>query len=107
MEDAYVLARLFTHPLTTRSTLPQALQAYNSSRLDFSNDIVRKTNRVGSLYEFTDVPIPAGPHDIKALESWRREVYDLWQFQMDENGADDFWRDAEAYFKGFLASSKL
>ncbi|VDC07528.1 unnamed protein product [Peniophora sp. CBMAI 1063] len=99
MEDAYVLARLLTHPLSTRSTLPQALRTYNWSRLDFSIDLVHKTNQAGSLYEFTGVPLPSGPDDSKTLERWRQDVYGLWHFQFDEHGAEDFWRDAEAHLK--------
>ncbi|KZV60918.1 FAD/NAD(P)-binding domain-containing protein [Peniophora sp. CONT] len=106
MEDAYVLARLLTHPSTTRSTLPQALQAYNRSRLDFSTELVHKTNHVGSLYEFTGVPVPSGAHDHDILEKWRKEVYELWQFQMDEHGAEGFWRDAETYLQAFLSATR-
>ena len=102
MEDAYVLARLLTHPSTTCSTLSQALEAYNWSRLDFSTELVHKTNQVGGLYEFTGASVPSGADDHETLEKWRREIFDLWQFQMDEHGAGDFWRDAEAYFQGLL-----
>lgn len=106
MEDAYVLARLLTHPSTTRSTLPQVLQAYSRSRLDFSTDIVHKTDHVGKLYEFIGVPAPSGPHDYETMEKWRREVHDLWQFQMDENGFKDFWRDAGTYLQEVLVDTK-
>lgn len=106
LEDAYVLARLLIHSSTTRSTLPQALQAYDLSRLHFSTELVRKTNRMGSLYEFTGVPIPSGSHDEEILETWRKEVYELWQFQMDEHGAEDFWRDAEVYLQDLVKRNK-
>ena len=102
MEDAYILARLLTHTLTTRATLSQALQAYNQSRLAFSTDLVRKTRLCDQLYEFNEGPVPSGPHDTEGVEEWSRRVHQLWQFQMDEHGAGDFWRDAEAYFQGLL-----
>ncbi len=107
MEDAYILARLLTHPSTTRAALPQALQAYNQARLAFSTDIVHKTRRCDRLYEFTEGPMPSGPDDEDGIQNWSREAHKLWGFQMDEHGADDFWRDAEKYLQDRLSDSRV
>lgn len=107
MEDAYVLARLLTHPLTTRAALPQTLQVYNQSRLAFSTDVVRKTRLCDKLYEFTEGLIPSGPEDTDSIENWSREVHSLWQFQLDEHGAEDFWKDAEKYLQNEFTDSGL
>ncbi|EIM91630.1 FAD/NAD-P-binding domain-containing protein [Stereum hirsutum FP-91666 SS1] len=45
MEDAYLLSRILTHPLTTISTLPTALKIYEHIRLPFANEIVKTARR--------------------------------------------------------------
>ena len=107
MEDAYILARLLTHPLTTRATLSRALQAYNQSRLAFSTDLVLRTRRCDQVYEFNEGQVPSGPQDAEGIANWSREVHRLWQFQMDEHGAENFWQDAEKYLQDRLACSRV
>ncbi|VDC07527.1 unnamed protein product [Peniophora sp. CBMAI 1063] len=107
MEDAYILARLLTHRLTTRASLPLALDAYNQSRLAFSTHIVRRTRLCDQLYEFSEGPLPSGPEDKDGIEKWSSEVHKLWEFQLDEHGADDFWRDAEIFLQGRMGESMV
>ncbi|THH21151.1 hypothetical protein EW146_g364 [Bondarzewia mesenterica] len=54
LEDAYVLGRLLTHPLTTHERIDTALAIYQDIRLEFAKDIVSRTRKVGMMYEFGD-----------------------------------------------------
>ena len=107
MEDAYILARLLTHPLATEETLSETLQVYNQSRHAFSTDLVRKTRLCDQIYEFNEGPVPKNPQDHDGIEEWSKKVHALWAFQLDEHGADDFWRDAEKLLLDRLAGSRI
>ncbi|EJC97543.1 FAD/NAD-binding domain-containing protein [Fomitiporia mediterranea MF3/22] len=54
IEDAYILATLLTHPLTTRKTIRDALKVYESVRLPYANEIQRLSRINGKIYEFAD-----------------------------------------------------
>lgn len=101
LEDAYVLARVLAHSSTTRATIPQALQAYNHSRLDFAADTVNRTRRLGKLYEFLEGPKPE-THGSEWLDEWRKEVLELWTFQLQDNAAEEFWEVAERHLLASL-----
>ncbi|KAL0577537.1 hypothetical protein V5O48_004435 [Marasmius crinis-equi] len=47
IEDAYILAELLGHPLTTRGTIPRALRAYDSVRRPWAQDIAEKARLNG------------------------------------------------------------
>ncbi|KDQ57219.1 hypothetical protein JAAARDRAFT_157371 [Jaapia argillacea MUCL 33604] len=52
IDDAYTLAKLLGHPLTTVSTLPTALAAYDSVRRPFAMDIMSRSREAGRLFTF-------------------------------------------------------
>ena len=54
IEDAYILATLLAHPLTTRETLKSALKVYDSVRLPYANTIQRLSHQIGRMSTFTD-----------------------------------------------------
>ncbi|KAL5522589.1 hypothetical protein ACEPAG_8606 [Sanghuangporus baumii] len=54
IEDAYILGALLAHPLTTLSTLPVALKAYETVCLQHGNDVQRRSRLQGQMYEYTD-----------------------------------------------------
>jgi len=100
MEDAYVLGRLLTHRVTTRSNLTAALAAYEKSRLEFSTSVVTSTRRVGKVYEFSEGPLPPSQR-VQGSEDdwgqrWGKEVQDAWKFQF-YGDANEFWSVAEAH----------
>ncbi|VDB82785.1 unnamed protein product [Peniophora sp. CBMAI 1063] len=97
IEDAYVLARLLTHPSISRSTVPQALQAYNESRLELTMEVVRQTHYAGRLFEFNEGPLPFMPTDSAWQDRWSEQVSQVWDFQMRTKGAEDCWKEAEEY----------
>ena len=50
-KDAYILAHLLGHPLTTRATLHRALQAYEHVRLPMAHHVMEGSRRSGIMYE--------------------------------------------------------
>ena len=54
VEDAWILASILSHPLTTKETLPEALKIYEEIRLPFANEIVRKSAESGRLCEYNE-----------------------------------------------------
>lgn len=54
-QDGYLLGRLLTHPLTTRTTIDKVLHIYESIRMPFSNKLVCIAHDLGKLYEFGGV----------------------------------------------------
>ena len=54
IEDAYILAMLLSHPLTTLQTLPEVLKIFETVRLPHGNMVQRLSRLNGKLYEFGD-----------------------------------------------------
>ncbi|KAH8111716.1 FAD/NAD-binding domain-containing protein [Phellopilus nigrolimitatus] len=54
IEDAYILASILAHPLTTLASIPAALKVYETVRLPHANDVQRRSRENGKLYEFAD-----------------------------------------------------
>ena len=54
IEDAYILAVLLSHPLTTLEALPEVLKIYETVRLPHGNMVQRLSRLNGKLYEFAD-----------------------------------------------------
>jgi len=52
IEDAYILASILGHALTTKTTLSQALAAYEHIRLPLANHVLRESRNSGLMYEF-------------------------------------------------------
>ena len=52
VEDAWILASILAHPLTTKETIPAALKIYEEIRLPFANDVVRGSSTCGRLCEY-------------------------------------------------------
>ena len=120
IESAYILAKLLTHSSISRATIPQALQgafrvsvlgdcinirdsAYNKSRLQFTQDVVRQTHYAGRLFEFNEGPSPFEPSDKAWQEKWGKEVSQMWDFQMHAGEAEKCWRETEKYMHENLA----
>lgn len=51
-QDAYVLAGVLAHPKTTLATVPAALKAYEAVRLQYANDVHRRSRMNGQLIHF-------------------------------------------------------
>lgn len=49
MQDAYILARILTHPITTQENIPLALKAYDSVRRERTQAIQELSWRLGRL----------------------------------------------------------
>ena len=107
IEDAYILARLLTHPSITRATIPQALQAYNKSRLAFTMDVVRLTHYAGRLFEFNEGPKPFLPQDSTWQAEWGKEVSQMWDLQMHAGEAEKCWKETEGYLRENLAQLEI
>ncbi|KAH8111729.1 hypothetical protein DFH11DRAFT_1790494 [Phellopilus nigrolimitatus] len=54
IEDAYILASILTHQLTTRETLPASLKVYEAVCLPHGNEVQWRSWQNGKLYEFAD-----------------------------------------------------
>lgn len=54
IEDAYVLSSLLAHPSLTNSNLEVALKVYETVRLPFANEVMKRSATNGRLYEFSD-----------------------------------------------------
>ncbi|KAL5499135.1 hypothetical protein ACEPAH_1653 [Sanghuangporus vaninii] len=54
IEDAYILGALLAHPLTTFSTLPVALKAFETICLQHGNDVQQRSRLQGQMYEYAD-----------------------------------------------------
>ncbi|OCB84042.1 FAD/NAD-binding domain-containing protein [Sanghuangporus baumii] len=54
IEDAYILGALLAHPLTTFSTLPVALKAFEAVCLQHGNDVQQRSRLQGQMYEYAD-----------------------------------------------------
>lgn len=123
-QDAYILGRLLTHPLTNRKRAGLALLVYEAVRLRTVNSLVLRSRELGCLTEF-DCPGPnshlkpyrdidknAGRNERdgtrtgdranaemeEAREAWRKrwseEVVKRWQWQW-EGGPQENWKMAE------------
>ncbi|KAH9949205.1 hypothetical protein B0H21DRAFT_730121 [Amylocystis lapponica] len=97
IEDAYILGRLLTHPLATRTRIPDVLRIYESVRLPFANAVVQRSRKTGRLCEF----IAPGYYDGVDLTNERdglRELgealYGQWTWQWEEH-FDASWESAK------------
>lgn len=108
-QDAYLLARLLAHPLTTVKTLPIALYIYDKLRLPFANGIVKTARTLGRLYEFQDAdPPPPTSSDAKLwAERWGAEVLGYWDWQWDGDRPEKDWEVAEGMLKQSVGASGL
>ncbi|KJA16000.1 hypothetical protein HYPSUDRAFT_193707 [Hypholoma sublateritium FD-334 SS-4] len=52
IEDAYILAKLLTHPKSTKALIPKISEVYNSVRQPRGNSVLAASIRTGRLYEF-------------------------------------------------------
>ena len=78
VEDAWILASILSHPLTTKETLPEALKIYEEVRLPFANEVVRKSSASGRLSEFNE------PESIAIQDFGKKET-------IGENDAGLLW----------------
>lgn len=115
MEDAYIIGRLLTHPLTSRKHIHTALSIYDSARLKFAQGVVISARMVGQMYEFGKgwaPPVrsteqqedeirnasPQTPEAIDWAQRWGKEVSGRWCWQWEAN-IDADWDRAESQLK--------
>lgn len=116
-QDAYIVGRLLTHPLTGHKRADLALLVYEAVRLRTTNSLVLRSRELGCLTEF-DCPGPSshlqplvndadgegrrtahsGEEADAAMEAWRQrwseEVTKRWQWQW-EGSPQENWKVAE------------
>ncbi|EIM84051.1 FAD/NAD-P-binding domain-containing protein [Stereum hirsutum FP-91666 SS1] len=124
IEDAYILGRLLTHPLTNRKRAGLALLVYEAVRLRTVNSLVLRSRELGCLTEFDcpgpnshfkpyrDVDTNVGRNERDGTRTgdradaemegarearrkrWSEEVVKRWQWQW-EGGPQENWKMAE------------
>ncbi|KAI0058728.1 FAD/NAD(P)-binding domain-containing protein [Artomyces pyxidatus] len=103
MEDACILARLLTNPLTTRESLKVALETYERSRLAEVRGIFQTTRRVRDLYEFgVDRPAPkpgrentdTPSQNAQWMTDWAENVRRAWSWEWQRE-VEELWVEAE------------
>ena len=52
LQDAYILAKILTHPKATKALIPKISEVYNSVRQPRGNSVLAASIRTGRLYEF-------------------------------------------------------
>ncbi|KAI5123693.1 hypothetical protein M0805_001721 [Coniferiporia weirii] len=85
IEDAYVLAGILCNPLTTKSSLPDALRAYEHVRLPMANGVLTGSRDSGLMYEFN---YPGLGEDYAQLGPAIQKQWDwVWASHPDEDVA--------------------
>lgn len=93
IEDAFVLGRLLSHPLTTLDTLPAALKAYQDVRLPFVQFVARESERTGRMLDF-DAPSAHGGNVQEELDILKEKILAQWEWE-GVGGAVADWLEAE------------
>lgn len=108
MEDAYIIGRLLTHPLTTREQIATALTIYEDVRLKFTLGIVSSAREIGKLYEFGGDHRPSAEgEDRNWAKMWGDEVSRMWQWQRNTDAVDEDWSQAEKQLVDAVLHNKL
>ncbi|KAH8111730.1 FAD/NAD-binding domain-containing protein [Phellopilus nigrolimitatus] len=98
IEDAYVLASILAHPLTTLESLPAALKVYEAIRLPHANDVQRRSRENGKLYEFTDPRFAdldlgdgatSSESDMQTLRKIGDAIFENWKWAWTTDIEDD------------------
>ena len=99
MQDAFILGRVLTHPLLTRTNASTALSIYDAVRRPIGNDIVERSLRLGFLYELHPDYLPAGVDvakvqagELQELEKLIDEFKKIWRFHWSESPERDWGR---------------
>lgn len=116
IQDAYILGRLLSHPLTHRANIPDVLRIYEEIRLPFANDVVRNSRLTGLMYEFTAPGYYDGndrtpAREKEGLQKLGKAIEKNWEWQgMPGDGPDEDWTRAESRLRelaGIKVISKL
>ena len=90
IEDAYILAAILAHPLTTLETLPAALKVYEAIRLPHGIDVQRRSRENGKLYEFSE---PRFAHlDLGTAGNDQQEAVDVGKLWESGHAAAENWQ---------------
>jgi salicylate hydroxylase len=99
IEDAFVLGRLLSHPLTTLNNVPVALKAYQDVRLPFTQFVARESDRTGKTYNFCAPGYYDGTdrgNEREEMEILKEKIIDQWGWESEgEGGAVAQWVKAE------------
>ncbi|KAH8111732.1 FAD/NAD-binding domain-containing protein [Phellopilus nigrolimitatus] len=98
IEDAYILASILAHPLTTLASIPAALKVYETVRLPHANDVQRRSRENGKLYEladprFADLDLSGGTNssksDMQTLWKMGNTAFENWKWAWTTDIEDD------------------
>lgn len=92
LEDAYLMARLLSHPLTNSSNISGVLQAYSNARQPHANKVLEGSTRAGEVWE------GRGPHG-RDIEGRRKDTEGIWDWVWFGQDLDQEFADAEAWLK--------
>ncbi|KIJ61691.1 hypothetical protein HYDPIDRAFT_176864 [Hydnomerulius pinastri MD-312] len=105
IEDAFILGRLLSHNLTSKSNIEAALRVYETIRLPFAQDVVQASQNVGRLLTFKS-PANDGtylPHQtVNELDGIRHMIEDEWEWQ-NSKGSVLEWERAERKLRELLS----
>jgi len=94
MEDAYILGRLLSDDLTTRTIVPSALKIYQDVRLSVANDVVAISRDLGMMYELNSPEYDGEDrNDSEVIERWGQAILSKWSFQWI-GVPEDEWKTA-------------
>ena len=112
IEDAYILASLLAHPLTTSSTVSEVLKIYEQVRLPWTNWVVKASAEQGKLYEFVDPRFEelAGQTSFEEkkekFDNLVDVIVDNWKWSW-ETSADDDKQNAIGMLEKKLGKGKI
>ena len=94
LQDAYILASLLSHPLTTRETLSKALAAYDSIRRPLAQSVLENSRLTGFVFEFKtedyDGRTIRCEKDTDDLKRSAERLWPLWKWAWTGRPEDDF-----------------
>jgi len=73
LEDVHLLSKLLTHQDTTKDKLKNVLKAYDHSRVNRANAVVRESIRAGDIWQGRG---PSGP----VFEGHTEDIKDIWEW---------------------------
>ena len=109
-QDAYVLASLLINPLTTRETLPKALEAYDSIRRPLAQSVLENSRATGFVFEFKtedyDGRTIETEDDLTELKHSAKRLWPLWKWAWTGQPEDDVLL-AERVFREMLQFTEI
>jgi salicylate hydroxylase len=85
IQDAYVLATLLGHELTTLATLPHALEVYQKIRMPFAYDVGARSHQNARWFSLMDFKPNPSRSKQENLQELGRLVQSRWEWAWVSN----------------------